>query len=48
MNNFLAAFLRIIFAGILGLATILTTLIMSPFLLLMWIWKKMNDDPPRS
>ncbi|SDE02375.1 hypothetical protein SAMN04487996_103138 [Dyadobacter soli] len=47
MNNFFAAFLRIIFAGILGIATVLTTIIMSPFLLFMWVWKKLNDTPPR-
>lgn len=47
MNNFLAGFLRILFAGILGIATVLTTVIMSPFLLLMWIWKKLNGDPPK-
>ncbi|WP_353718068.1 hypothetical protein [Dyadobacter sp. 676] len=39
--------MRIVFAGILGIATVLTTIIMSPFLLLMWIWKKLTDTPPR-
>ncbi|WP_019940706.1 hypothetical protein [Dyadobacter beijingensis] len=47
MNNFFTSFLRIVFAGILGIATVLTTLIMSPLLLLMWIWKKLSGPPPR-
>jgi len=47
MNKLLAAFLKIVFAGILGAATVLTTVIMSPLLLIMWIWKQLNG-PPRS
>lgn len=47
MNNFFSAFLRILFAGLLGTATVLTTIIMSPFLLIMWVWKKLNGTPPR-
>ena len=46
MNNFFASFFRILFAAILGTATVLTTIIMSPFLLIMWIWKKLSDKPP--
>ncbi len=47
MNNFFASFFRIIFAGILGIATVVTTIIMSPFLLILWIWKQLGDKPPR-
>lgn len=47
MNNFFTAFFRIVFAGILGIATVLTTIIMSPFLLIIWIWKKLTGTPPR-
>lgn len=47
MNNFFAAFLRILFAGLLGAATVLTTIIISPLLLIMWIWKKLSNMPPR-
>ncbi|SEJ11749.1 hypothetical protein SAMN05216327_106162 [Dyadobacter sp. SG02] len=46
MNNFFAAFLRILFAGILGAATVLTTIILSPLLLIMWIWKQLTGPPP--
>lgn len=47
MGKFLTVFMRILFAGILGTATILTTVIMSPLLLLMWLWKKLGGTPPR-
>ncbi len=45
MNNFFTAFFRIIFAVILGTATVLTTIIMSPVLLIMWIWKNLTNTP---
>ena len=47
MNNFFTACLRIIFAVILGTATVLTTLIMSPVLLILWVWKNLTNTPPR-
>lgn len=47
MVNFITAFLRIIFAVILGIATILTLIVISPVLLMIWIWKNLSNTPPR-
>jgi len=47
MSNFFAAFLRVFFAALLGTATILTVVIISPFLLIIWIWKILLGTPPR-
>lgn len=45
MNDFLSAFLKIVFAGILGIATLLTTIILSPLLAIFWLWKKLTPPP---
>ncbi|WP_291034169.1 hypothetical protein [Dyadobacter sp. 50-39] len=47
MSEFFTAFFRIIFAVILGTAAVLTTLVLSPVLLVMWVWKNLNNAPPR-
>lgn len=47
MSNFFAAFFRVFFAALLGTATLLTVIILSPFLLITWIWKILMGTPPR-
>jgi len=47
MSKFFVALLRVIFAAILGTAALLTTIIISPLLLIMWIWKILTGTPPR-
>jgi hypothetical protein len=47
MNNFLSAVLRVIFATILGVATIVTTIVLSPFMLVMWILKNLTGKRPK-
>ncbi len=47
MSNFFEAFFRIFFAAILGTAALLTGIILSPFLLVIWIWKILMGTPPR-
>jgi hypothetical protein len=47
MSNFFAAFLRVFFAALLGTATVLTVIVLSPFLLIIWICKILKGTPPR-
>jgi hypothetical protein len=47
MNNFLSAILRVIFAIILGLAAVVTTILLSPFMLVMWLFKNLTGKPPK-
>ncbi|MEO6285164.1 MAG: hypothetical protein ABIO93_17345 [Dyadobacter sp.] len=43
MNQILITILRLLFGSVLAIATIVTTTILSPFVLTLWIWKKLTD-----
>lgn len=47
MSNFFVAFFRVFFAALLGIATVLTVIALSPLLLIIWIWKILMGTPPR-
>ena len=43
MTDILIFVLRFLFAVILGIASIITVIILAPFWILLWIWKMINS-----